>query len=286
MILSFHPCFETHCQIILGDKGLHPSHLPLIRRAEAIILPQTCSPELYKACKESPALLFPNYDARFLYPGKLGQSLLFEIIGLPHPKTMRWNSVRDYELSFSGKKGGYPHKLPFFVKADRSHEAEGVFLVSDERSLESALAYLRDLENSGFSGFATQECIRTEGNVLRAVIVGKRIITYWKRPSRPGQMITTIGRGCIVDKGWREDLQDIARAAALQFSKRTGANLAAVDFVFSSDQPSPLAVFLEINYYFGRRGLGGSKSYYQLLYEAIVEWLIENKMDPQSVKLV
>jgi len=229
--------------------------------------------------------LFPNYDARFLYPGKLGQSLLFEKMKFPHPKTFRWGSVRDYRLSFPGK-AGYPHKLPFFVKADKSHEAEGVFLVSDERSLESALTHLRELENSGFSGFVTQECIKSEGNVIRAVIVGGKIITYWKRPLRPGQMITTIGKGSIIDKSWRQDLQEIARAAALGFSKKTGANLAAVDFVFSIESPNPQALFLEINYYFGRRGLGGSKRYYRLLYRAIQEWLRENRFDPGSVKLV
>jgi len=43
---------------------------------------------------------------------------------------------------------------------------------------------------------------------------------------------------------------------------------------------------LEINYYFGRRGLGGTINYYRLLYKAVQDWLEEAGFDPESASLV
>ena len=56
--------------------------------------------------------------------------------------------------------------------------------------------------------------------------------------------------------------------------------------VFNRDHPDPQPLILEINYYFGRRGLGGSLKYYRLLLNAIREWLEENGFDSRKVKLV
>ena len=54
-----------------------------------------------------------------------------------------------------------------------------------------------------------------------------------------------------------------------RFLRATGINLAAMDILYSGDGP----LFLEINYYFGRRGLGGSEQFYQFLNQAVKEWL-------------
>ncbi|MDQ1334713.1 MAG: hypothetical protein QG552_1663, partial [Thermodesulfobacteriota bacterium] len=141
-------------------------------------------------------------------------------------------------------------------------------------------------ERSSIQGFVTQDYIPCEGNVLRAIIIGKRILTYWKRPDEPGQKITTISRGAIIDAEWQPDLQKKGRASARKLMEKTGVNLAAIDFVFPSADQDPGPLFLEINYYFGRRGLGGTENYYRLLYEAIQNWLAEIGIDPQTVKLM
>ena len=122
--------------------------------------------------------------------------------------------------------------------------------------------------------------------MLRTVIIGKRFTTYWKRPSRPGQIITTISHGAIIDHHWRQDLQEKGKKQAWALSKTTGINVAAVDFVFDLPDKDPEPLFLEINYYFGRRGLGGSEKYYNLLYQAIQDWLSEVGLNPSSVRLV
>ena len=282
MILSFHPCFVADSQVILGDRSLNPDDHALIREAAVIILPQGCSFALYQACKDSSALLFPNYEMRFKYPGKIGQGLLFKKLRLPHPETIPWPSVDAFREAYH-KRGDFPHRTPFLIKADGRHEAEGIYLISDRAALESAL---RDLTGFEKSGFISQELIPSEGNVLRAVILGHRTITYWVRPENPDQIITTISRGAIIDGDWRADLQKKGRDQVQKFTAAAGINLAAIDLVFPLSDLDPRPLFLEINYYFGRRGLGGSLNYYMLLHKAIREWLEEKGFDPNSVTLV
>lgn len=285
MILSFHPCFLGDTLVILGDGILDSHDLRHIHAAELIILPQYCTLALYEACKSSSAQLFPNYDARFEYPGKIGQSLLFKKYKCPHPETMRWPSVTAFREAYQAERD-FPHRIPFLIKGNETHEGERIYTITDRRALESSLKDLELLDNWESSGFISQELISTEGNVLRVVIVGSRLITYWKRAQRPGQMITTISRGAKIDREWRFELQEKGRIEAEGLVAATGMNLAAIDFVFDLTQPDPQPLFLEINYVFGRRGLGGSMRFYQLLSHALQEWLTEKGLDPQSVALL
>lgn len=285
MILSFHPCIDADMQIVLADRPIDAGIREAIRKADAIILPQACPQDLYEICLGSTAHVFPNYNTRTRYPGKIGQTRMFGELGVPHPKTWPWESVRQFEDACL-ERGDMPHPMPFLIKEDRRHEAEGVFLVEERKELTEALSHLARREKSNHGGFVTQEYISCGGNVLRAVIVGQRIITYWKRPNQPGQRITTISRGAVIDRDWRPDLQEKGRASTRDLMRKTGINLAAVDFVFSITESHPDPLFLEINYYFGRRGLGGMETYYRLLHEGIREWLAEIGMNGGSIRLI
>jgi ribosomal protein S6--L-glutamate ligase len=284
MILSFHPVIDADRQIIIGSRNLDAGDMELIRKAEAILLPQTCRYSLYKACQGSSVHIFPNYDMRFQYSGKMGQSRLFKEKILPSPVTYEWTAVAEFEMYLS-QKDSFPHDIPFFIKTNRGHEGEGIFLVEKREAVERVLNQLQVLEHSGTFGFVSQELIPTEGNVLRAVIFNKSIITYWKRSLSPVQMITTINRGARIDEVWRPDLQEKGKLASHKLRLMTGINLAAVDFVFDFSRPDPEPLFLELNYSFGRRGLGGLENFYRLLYQAVVEWFEENGLDSQRVKL-
>ena len=282
MILSFHPCFVADAQIVLADRKLSAEDRRLIEAAGAIILPQACSLPLYKACVSSKAHVFPDYELRFKYQGKVGQSRLFEKLKIPHPATKRWPSVKKFR-DYLRSENGLPHKAPFFLKADKSHEGDGVFFVGEEKSLDAALMRL---EKMGPDGFISQKAIPCEGNALRVVVLHKRVITYWKRVDLSQGMIATVSHGSKVDRKWEPGLQAKGRARAEWICEKTGINLAAFDFVFNSDHPDPQPFILEINYYFGRRGLGGSLRYYRLLLKAVQEWLKEKVFDSRLVKLV
>jgi len=282
MILSFHPCFAADAQIILADRRLSEEDRRLIRAADAIILPQTCSSSLYEACAHSKARVFPDYELRFKYPGKAGQSLLFRKLGIPHPATKRWPSVNRFR-AFLMQQGKPPHEMPFYLKADKSHEGDGVYLVDHRTGLDSAL---RALEDAGPEAFISQEAVPCKGTVLRAVILHKKIMTYWKRPGPSQDVVTTIGRGARVDRVWKPALQEKGRQQTRWIAEKSGIHLAAFDLVFNLDHPDPQPLILEINYYFGRRGLGGSLKYYRLLLNAIREWLKEEGFHERRIKLV
>jgi len=284
MILSFHPVFDADQQIIFGSRSLNDEDMGFIRKATAIFLPQTCKYTLYKACQGYSAHIFPNYETRFKYSGKMGQSLLFKERELPSPMTLEWTTVTQFE-EYIKEKDSLPHNTPFFLKTNRGHEAEGVFFIENQGRLGEALDRLRKLEQSGTFGFISQEFIQAQGNVLRAVILNKTILTYWKRPQTSEQKITTINRGAKIDREWRKDLQEKGKQAIERLIQKTGINLAAVDFVFDFTRHDPEPLFLEINYSFGRRGLGGSENFYRLLHKAIIEWMEEKGFDPQAVKL-
>ncbi|MDP3282844.1 MAG: hypothetical protein Q8M56_00245, partial [Desulfobacterales bacterium] len=70
------------------------------------------------------------------------------------------------------------------------------------------------------------------------------------------------------------ELVKAAVSRAKDFCRKTGINLAGFDFLFSSENyynEEPL--FLEINYFFGRKGLGGSEKFYTILNREIRKWL-------------
>jgi ribosomal protein S6--L-glutamate ligase len=285
MILSFHPCFDTDVQIILGDRRLDSTIRESIRQATAIILPQACTQDLYKICANSNARMFPNYYARIKYPGKIGQSVMFREFDIPHPETFSWETTGEFKNAHPDLKALTP-EIPFLIKEDSRHEAEGLFLIENEKALKQALDKLALWERSGSTGFVTQAYVPCGGNVLRAVVMGTQIITYWKRPGKPGQEITTISRGATIDHDWQSDLQEKGKVQARLLSEKAGINLAAIDFVFPLAEKDPKPLILEINYYFGRRGLGGTENYYRLLYDAIQDWLEEAGLDPESISLI
>ena len=285
MILSFHPCIDADLQIILGDRSLSSRDMEMISSAEAVILHQGMVGPLFEACCKAEVKTFPDYTMRYKYPGKIGQSSLFKNFDLRHPKTSSWETVDAYVQANPEIEALMQHG-PFVMKANLSHEGEGVFLVKDAPSFREALHRLTLKERADVKGFVVQEFIPCGGNVLRSVIMGKNVISYWKRPVHHGQEITTISKGALVDKVWQPVLLKMGDDCAQVLSKKTGINLAAVDFLVPPAEKGTSPLFLEINYYFGRKGLGGMENYYRLLFRSIQEWLMDLHLDPDAVRLV
>ena len=283
MILSFHPCITADHQVILGSRAPDSGDGLLAARADAVLLPQTCPERLYRLCREGGARCFPSYDLRFAYPGKSGQTRLFRERGLPHPETRVWDSPG--ALEGCARSGPLPHEPPFLLKTDTDHEGRGVFRVERAEDLERILT---DLKRRGRGGESvlTQDLVPSGGSVLRAVILGRRIRTYWKRSAEGDSAPTTVSRGARIDASWREDLQEQGRGLAREIRRDLGIDLAAVDMVFDMERRDPDPRVLEINYAFGRRGLGGSVAYYRLLFEAVCDWLEGNGLDSSRVGVV
>ena len=86
MIVSFHPLFEGNVNILCAGRDPGPDELAAIRSAAAVILPQGCTRPLFEMAEGNCAHVFPNYAARFGYPGKTGQIRLFRETGTPPGK--------------------------------------------------------------------------------------------------------------------------------------------------------------------------------------------------------
>ena len=127
---------------------------------------------------------------------------------------------------------------------------------------------LLQLELHGCSGFVIQEYLPALERDLRIVVIGSRIFSYWRRAEG---FLHNVARGGEIDAESDKDLQAVGRERVREFCLRSGINLAAFDLVFPTSVPEP--VFLEINYTFGRSGLGGSENFYRLLREAVEQWL-------------
>ncbi len=270
MILSFHPIIEADRNIICAGREPDEEDLSAIRAADAVILPQGCRETLYRMARQNCPSIFPNLDVRFDYPGKRGQIRLFQRYALDHPETQAFDSTEAY-----GDRN--PRiEMPAVVKFDWGGQGDTVFKVTNEDELTSAIGKAKAHELTGQYGFLIQRFVDAGSRSLRVVVIGERLISYW-RTQVPGALFGTgVADGATIDHQSDPDLQQAAIDVARSFCHHTGLQLGGFDFIFDeagnhARPDMPLA--LEINYYFGRTGLGGSDRYYELLQEETDTWL-------------
>jgi ribosomal protein S6--L-glutamate ligase len=267
-VLSMHPVIGGDA--FFWDRGVWDRELfHEISRAAAVILPQTVGREFYCICRKLCPHVFPNYDIRFQWEGKIGDTLAFWAFGAKHPRTLVFPRVE----TLLGEHPQMEHKVPdlppypFVLKGAGGGEGKQVWLIKGPDELGEKLQKLQQLEFHGSSGFVIQEYFAALERDLRVVVIGDRYFSYWR--SGPG-FFHNIARGGEIDAGSDPDLQERGRDTVKQFCLRTGINLAAFDLVFVPGMSEPF--FLEINYTFGRKGLGGSEKFYLLLREAVDRW--------------
>jgi ribosomal protein S6--L-glutamate ligase len=272
MILSYHPCFEADTNLLCAGREPDESDRAAMCAADAVVLPQGCREALYRMARQSCRHVFPNYDMRFQYPGKTGQARLFRAMNAPHPSTRVYDDTTHFE------KSGIPDKdvgVPLVFKLDWGGEGETVLLLQSVSDLARALSRAATFEQSGQRGFVLQRFVAHD-RTLRVVVIGKNLSAYWRIQDDAAAFGTSLRSGARIDKQSDPDLSHKALVLARQFCERTQINLAGFDFIFDAsgewkNDPQPL--FLEINYFFGRAGLGGSTPFYDMLRKAVDGWL-------------
>ncbi len=269
MILSFHPVFEGDKNILAQGREPGPDDLAAVRAANAVILPQGCKASLYTMACENCANVFPNYDARFRYPGKIGQTRLFRELNVPHPKTEICTSHSSF-LRLSLSKSHF--SLPFVFKFDWGGEGDNVFLIRSSEEFEAVLQKALDYERTGQSGFLMQEYIPSQNRDLRVAVIGQKMMSYWRVQRDSETFCANLSKGGVTDTDSDPEIQAKGVEAVRAFCEKTGINLAGFDLLFSQDgKKTPL--FIEINYFFGRQGLGGSERFYDILTQEIRKWI-------------
>lgn len=277
MILSYHPCFEADRNCLCAGRQPGISDRLLIKAAAAVILPQGCSETLYAMATEHCPRVFPDYNARFTYPGKRGQMRLFEETTTPHPHTCYYESVADFEHQCRRETADRGPSYPFVFKYNWGGEGHTVFLVRSPQQLEHRLAEAAQLEKAGEKGFLIMAFIAPGNKTLRTVVIGSRMLSYWRIQDHPDQFGTSLGNGARIDFESTPDLIKQGERTVARLCAKTGINLAGFDVIFDEQGDQTRSLLLEINYFFGRRGLGGSQAYYRLLNLEIEKWL--NQLD-------
>ncbi len=269
MIVSFHPLFDADHHILCAGREPGPDDLAWIGRADAVILPQGCRRDLYDMAKKNCPHVFPNYDARFSHPGKTAQVRLFQQSNCRHPATHIYPRLNDFHRHYRQSPSAFP--LPFVFKFDWGGEGENIYFIDSQNALKTVLNIADRYEQTGQSGFLIQEYIPSGSRCLRVAALDELLISYWRVQPERERFGTAVARGAVIDRTADPDLQEAGRQQARNFCDRTGINLAGIDLIFNAKTSDPY--FIEINYFFGRAGLGGSKRYYALLKEQIGKWL-------------
>jgi ribosomal protein S6--L-glutamate ligase len=260
MILSFHPLFEADKNITCAGREPGEEDLKAIKAAHAVILPQGCYQSLFEMARANCPHVFPDYTIRFKYPGKLGQIKFFREFKIAHPASEIFLNVDSFHQDFKKRDSKDLLKYPLVFKLDWGGEGETVFMISSEEELRTILQKTAEFEKTGQYGFLLQEYITSRNRTLRVAIIGQRLISYWRiqKQENGGGFYTNLGKGAVIDAESAPGLQDKAVALVKQICHKTGINLAGFDVIFSSDVDNPQPMLLEINYFFGRKGLGGS----------------------------
>lgn len=270
MILSFHPIITADKNLLCAGRPPGADDLAAIETADAVILPQGCGPALYRMAREHCRHVFPNLGVRFDFPGKCGQARLFRRLGIAHPPTRRYASLDHF------RHDGEPIRLPAVIKLDWGGQGDTVFKVSRPKELAAALEQVGACEQTGQKGFLVQPYIAHQHRALRVTVIGTRLIAYWRIQSHSDRFGTSVQQGARIDHHAEPRLQAAGIEAARHFCMRTGLQLAGLDYIFDQHhlaQGRIEPLLLEINYFFGRAGLGGSQGFYRTLNQEVHRWL-------------
>jgi len=276
MILSYHPCIVGDQNIICAGREPDHTDLETISAASAVVLSQGVRSSLYWMARKNSALVFPNYDARFSFPGKTGQIELFQKHNAPHPRSWVFRDTDEFFTFRNKRHGATPIELPLVLKLDWGGEGDTVFFVNSHQALDRALDRVHLAERSGNGRFLLQEHVPGGNRSLRVVVIGRSFHPYWRVQRDSGRFLASLADGGEIDYDTDPELIAAGVESVKIFCRATGINLAGFDLLFADGSSLPL--FIEINYFFGRRGLGGSESFYVLLDAEIKKWLKENNL--------
>ena len=166
-----------------------------------------------------------------------------------------------------------PRQYPYVIKLDWGGEGQTVYLINSDESLQQILKQIAGFEKSGQSGFLLQEYIPSGRRTLRIAAIGRQLFSYWRVQPDINNFYTNLRSGAIIEPETHPELQRQAEVAVREICRATGINLAGFDIIFSTKLKDPQPLLLEINYFFGRRGLGGSEAFYKILQAEIQAWL-------------
>ncbi len=277
MILSYNPMLNADAHRVCAGRQPDESDREIMARADAVLLPQGRQEKLYHLAAAHCAHVFPNYAARYSHPGKIGDIELFRELALPHPATDLFHCAAECS---GGYLSGYTY--PLVIKSTAGGEGSLVFAVHTPDQAQEIAAMFAAMERSGPAGFLVQEYVDCGDRTLRVVVINEHVQAYWRVQPNAAEMRHNLAAGAQVDRQWRPELMQAGVELVRRFCRQSQIHLAGVDVLFRMDAQPPEPLLLEVNYYFGREGLGGSERYFSLLQDQVDRWLLARGLTPPA----
>ncbi|MEN6439167.1 MAG: glutathione synthase [Syntrophobacter sp.] len=258
--VSFRPGIQMEENLPPYESARDAKTRELLRNAAGVLLPEHVAPWRYKDLTECAKEWFPRLETRFRYHGKTKQTRLFRLLGTRHPESLLFDTPRQLQAFFN--ENGSPWGYPLVLKGDKGGGGSTVYPI---RAPEDLPGYLKELPEG--EPLLLQRFVEHGGKDLRVVVYGSRTVSYFRVGD--GRFYNNICRGGRLEHDAWPELQEKGRRAVRDFCRLARIDIAGFDLMFPDDGDP---VFVEINYHFGRKGLGGAPGHREYLGQAIADW--------------
>jgi ribosomal protein S6--L-glutamate ligase len=110
--------------------------------------------------------------------------------------------------------------------------------------------------------------VDNQGKDLRVVVVGDLTKSYFRIGN--GSFYNNVAQGGRIDHNLMPEEQATGRSMSRSLCHQAGIDVAGLDIMFP---PKGSPLFIEINFLFGRKGIGGRPGYDRLFHQAVQSWL-------------
>jgi len=221
--------------------------MSLIRDADKIYYPTTFYADLFDIMGKA---TFPSYHTYKCVQDKIKQTALFNMLGIPQPKTRVFygprqkRSILDY------------FKFPFIGKIPRgSARGAGVYLIKNRNDLE---AYC-----NAVSPAYIQEFVAADRDI-RAVVIGRKIVHAYWRVAPSGEFRSNVSLGATISL---DPIPDKALELALYTARQSRWNDVGIDICRHDNG----FCVLEANMKYGKEGFRAAGIDYKRLMEKLIE---------------
>jgi len=218
-----------------------------IRQAPKIYYPSAFYADLFDAVGKA---TFPSYHTYKCAQDKIRQSALFNLLGLPHPRTRVFYGRRWL------KKVPGEFKFPFIAKIPRgSALGRGVFLIRDLKDLAE---YHRNTDVAYIQDYLPAR------RDIRVVIIGGTVAHAYWRVGAPGEFRNNVSLGGSIE------LNDVPGAAvelACSAAQRCGWDDVGLDVLPYKNE----YYLLEANMNYGREGFRAAGLNYPRILEDMID---------------
>ena len=219
----------------------------LIRCAEKIYYPTAFYADLFDAMGKP---TFPSYHTYKCVQDKIKQSALFQLVGLPHPRTHVFYGKRQQS------KIKRHFQYPFVAKEPRgSAMGRGVFLIENDADLEQYTI--------GRHVCYIQQYLPIDRDI-RAVVIGDQVVHAYWRVAKKGEFRTNVARGGHISL---EAIPEAATDLAIHAAQTCRWDDVGLDICYFDGQYT----ILEANMKYGREGFRAAGIDYYAMMERMID---------------